>query len=364
MTIAPPRLDESLPAATPEALRAKVLVVDDVLANRALIRHCLPRDEVEVIEAATGLEALAACREHEFALILLDVRMPGMDGYELAAALSRDSKTRETPIIFITASVGDDPIHHRGYELGAVDTLAKPVNEQVLLSKLRVFVELWRSKRQLHQLLEVLEERNKKLEEEVVERRRIETLVRHQAQHDALTSLPNRILFLDRLDTALERAERHHENFALFYIDIDGFKPVNDAFGHQVGDELLRHIGQRLSRAVRKTDSVSRLGGDEFAVVLEEVVSAQAALQVALNICELLAEPYTLDMADGAVTVCIGASIGVSIFPEHGRQRDDLINAADTAMYCAKRNGKNNAVLAASEQATVTYIGDLLAVRR
>lgn len=343
--------------------RAKVLIVDDIPSNRALTRHKLPAAEVDIIEAGSGEAALLACEEHEFALILLDIRMPGMDGFELAAALSRDEKTRDTPIIFVTASGGDELIHLKGYEFGAVDTITKPVNEQVLLSKTRVFVELWRSKRQLHQLLGVLEERNKKLEEEIAERRRIETLVRHQAQHDALTSLPNRILFLDRLDTALERAARHHENFALLYVDIDGFKAVNDNHGHLVGDELLRHIAQRLSKNVRKTDTVSRLGGDEFAVILEEVANDRAALQVGLKICEALAVPYELQMPDGPVTVRVGASIGVSIFPDHGRNRNDLINAADAAMYRAKRSGKNHAALAEPPSSSVTHIRDLLAAR-
>lgn len=351
----------------PEALRAtraKVLIVDDMLPSRALLRHLLPSAEVEVMEAASGQEALDLCALHEFVLILLDVRMPGMDGFELAGRLAADGRTREMPIIFITAAGSDDISRLKGYEFGAVDFMSKPVNETVLLSKLRVFVDLWRSKRQLHELLGVLEERNKKLEEEVTERRRIETLVRHQAQHDALTSLPNRILFLDHLDTALERAARHRENFALLYIDIDGFKPVNDNHGHLVGDELLRHIALRLSKGVRKTDTVARLGGDEFAVILEEVASERAALQVGLKLCEAIAEPFAMELPDGLVSVRIGASIGVATFPDHGRSRNDLINAADAAMYRAKRSGKNHAVLANLPAASpAVQVRELLSAR-
>ncbi|MES2684902.1 MAG: diguanylate cyclase [Pseudomonadota bacterium] len=358
--IQPPAPPRELPAS---AHRAKVLIVDDVAANRALIRHTLPPGEVEAVEASSGEQALAICRDEEFALILLDVRMPGMDGFELAAALSRDAHTRETPIIFVTAADGGDMARLKSYQFGAVDYITKPVDEQVLTSKLRVFVELWRSKRQLHQLLGVLEERNKKLEQEITERQRIETLVRHQAQHDALTSLPNRILFLDRLDTALERATRHHENFALLYIDIDGFKPVNDTHGHQVGDELLRHIAQRLAKAVRKTDTVARMGGDEFAVILEEVGTGHAALQVGLKLCESLAQPYDLDMLDGLVQVRIGASIGVALFPDHGRARNDLINVADAAMYRAKRSGKSRAVLADPQGGSNLLTHERLATR-
>jgi diguanylate cyclase (GGDEF)-like protein len=340
----------------------KVLVVDDVKANRALLIHSLPPGEVQVVEAASAAEAYAACREHDFALVLLDVQMPVVDGFQIAAALAERPETREVPVIFITAS--DDALAlRRGYQTGAVDYLTKPINPDVLACKLRVFVELWRSKRQLHELLGVLEERNKKLEEEVIERRRIETLVRHQAQHDALTSLPNRILFLDRLDTALERATRHSEQFALLYIDIDGFKPVNDNHGHAVGDEMLRQIGQRLVRCVRKTDTAARLGGDEFAVILEEVASDRAALQVGLKICEALALPYTLEMPDGTVTSRIGASIGVALFPSHAQARNELINAADAAMYRAKRSGKNHALLAEAPSASTVLLRERLAAR-
>lgn len=343
--------------------RACILIVDDVLANRALIRHSLPRDDFDLMEVSSGLEALEACRHNEFALILTDVRMPGMDGFQLAAALAQDDRTRETPIIFITGAEGDDLSRVKGYEFGAVDYIAKPVNEQVLVSKVRVFVDLWSSKRQLQNLLMQLEEKNRKLEAEVNERRRIETLVRHQAQHDALTSLPNRILLLDRLDTAFERAARHQESFALLYVDIDGFKPVNDTHGHHVGDELLRQISLRLLRAVRKTDTVSRLGGDEFALIVEEVSSHEAALQVGTKLCEALDACYRLELPDGPVEACITASIGIAVYPAHGLNRNDLINAADGAMYQAKRLGKNRAALAEPEPAAVTRIHDLLASR-
>ena len=344
--------------------RAKLLLVDDKLTSRTALRRVLAAAcEVEIIEACDGEEALRACAEHPFALIVLDVRLPGLDGFDVARVLAADPQRRETPILFISDAYLDDMQRLRGYPFGPVDCVARPVNEQILQSKVRVFTDLWKSQNQLHELLEALAERNKKLEEEIAERRRIETLVRHQAQHDALTSLPNRILFLDRLDTALERAARHHENFALLYVDIDGFKPVNDNHGHQVGDELLRHIAQRLGKGVRKTDTVARLGGDEFAVILEEVASDRAALQVGLKLCEMLAQPYALDMPDGLVTVRIGASIGVSIFPDHGQLRNDLINAADAAMYRAKRGGKNHAVMAEAPSGSTVQMRERLALR-
>ena len=173
--------------------------------------------------------------------------------------------------------------------------------------------------------------------------------VRHQAQHDALTSLPNRILFLDRLDTALERATRHNESFALLYIDIDGFKPVNDTYGHQVGDELLKAIALRLRGKVRQEDTVARLGGDEFAIVLEGVVDPQGAAQ---RLCESIGSeirrPYELMTPTGPQIIEVGASIGLAMFPPNGDSREQLIRAADEAMYAAKRGGRNRCVLASA----------------
>ena len=334
------------------ATKPKLLVVDDVRANRVAMRLLLEKVDAEIIEANTGPEALQACLDHEFALILLDVQMPGMDGFEVANVLSTDDQTRETPIIFVTAAYADDINRLKGYQFGAVDYIAKPINDLILLSKVEVFLELWRGKQQLRELLATLGERNKRLEEEIAERKRIEALVRHQAQHDSLTGLPNRILFLDRADTALERATRHSENFALLYLDLDGFKAVNDQYGHAAGDELLQQVAARMVRGIRKTDTVARLSGDEFAVVLEEVQSATAALSVGRKLCEIIAAAYVITPAGthagAAVQASVSVSVGVAAFPNNGRTREELLNAADAAMYAAKRAGKNRAVLASS----------------
>lgn len=327
-----------------ETFRAKALVLAALAAERAQLCHLLDEGGVEAIAVEDGEQALKACREHRFALVLLDL---AADGLAVASQLAQIPMQRKVPIIFLTEADGIARL--KAHPDGAADYIMKPVNSEVLLLKARVLVEYCKSRQQVHELLHAVDERERRLEAEIAERHRVETLVRHQAHHDALTLLPNRILFLDRFDTALERATRHRENFALLYIDIDGFKPVNDTHGHLVGDELLRHIGQRLSRGVRKTDTVSRIGGDEFAVILEEVVSDQAALQVGVKLCELLARPYLLKMPNSLVKVQIGASIGISIFPKHGRQQNELISAADAAMYRAKREGKNRAVLAEAE---------------
>lgn len=177
--------------------------------------------------------------------------------------------------------------------------------------------------------------------------RQAESAIRHQATHDPLTGLANRTLFLDRLEAAIERSRRRSKPFALVYIDIDGFKPVNDLHGHHVGDELLKAIGQRLLTSLRKEDTVARLGGDEFALILEEAVEPPA---VALRLCNdsiaRLSEPFVLQSNGVSTTVQVGASVGLALYPAQGQDCDRLIMAADSAMYRAKRSGKNRCVLA------------------
>ncbi len=335
---------DALPARLPAA--PKILIVDDHAPNRLALRRLLARSGAELIEADSGNQALAACLDHDFALILLDVNMPEMDGFEVAELLGEDEGSRDTPIIFISAAY-DDLHRLRGYGSGAVDYIAKPVNETILKSKVAVFLELYRRKSELQDALEQVSHHMRALEREVALRRETEKLAWHRASHDVLTDLPNRMLFMDRLDSAIERSRRHQRKFGLAYIDIDGFKPVNDTYGHPVGDELLKAIADRLRGLLRTEDTVARLGGDEFAVILESLDEGETA---GLRVCEVivhdLRRPYRLDSALGPVTVTIGASVGLAMFPPHGDNREQLIRAADEAMYAAKRAGRNRCVLA------------------
>ena len=323
-------------------------MVDDLAANRLAMRRLLAKSGAELIEADSGNEALAACLDHHFALILLDVNMPEMDGFEVAELLGEDEGSRDTPIIFISAAY-DDMNRLKGYGSGAVDYIAKPVNETILKSKVGVFLELYRRKTALQDALEQLSQHMRALEREIALRRETEKLAWHRASHDALTDLPNRMLFMDRLDSAIERSRRHQRKFGLAYIDIDGFKPVNDNHGHPVGDELLKAIADRLRALLRTEDTVARLGGDEFAVILESLDEGEAAgLQVCDVIGNDLRRPYIVDSANGPVTLEVGASIGLAMFPPNGDSREHLIRAADEAMYSAKRGGRNRCVLAES----------------
>ena len=169
------------------------------------------------------------------------------------------------------------------------------------------------------------------------ELRHSEEQARHMARHDSLTGLPNRALFSDRIGQALLRARRENTRLALMFVDLDNFKPVNDAYGHATGDALLQAVAQRLSGAVRASDTVGRIGGDEFVVLLCDIDSDASARHVGSKILESIAQAFTI----GPYTVSISASIGVATYPEHGDNELSLSRAADTAMYAAKSQHKN-----------------------
>jgi len=326
--------------------RPKILVVDDTHANLVAMRVLLADCGAELLEASSGNQALAMCLDHEFALILLDVNMPDMDGFEVASLLGESGQLQETPIIFVTAAYADDLHRLKGYRFGAVDYIAKPVNDAILQSKVRVFLELYEARAQLRATLDELSERNRQLGIEMAERERVEAQIRHQATHDMLTGLPNRVLFHDRLRTAMQRAPRHGSAFALVLLDIDGFKGVNDQHGHPAGDDLLRAIAGRLNAALRASDTVARLGGDEFALVLEDVSDVDGLLHRCRELGGELAAPYPLEGRRGPFIAQVSASQGIALWAGDARNDEDLIQAADRALYKAKEDGKNRCVMA------------------
>jgi len=178
---------------------------------------------------------------------------------------------------------------------------------------------------------------------DITERKAQTAALEHQAQHDALTGLPNRVLLRDRLEQGIRTAGREALPLALLVMDLDGFKEVNDTLGHQMGDVLLQHVAHRLQDALRSSDTVARLGGDEFAVLLPG--DAQAGAQIAAQkLLAALDRPFSID----GYGIGVGASIGVAVFPEHGLDAQTLLRRADVAMYVAKR-GRRGAVVYTSE---------------
>ncbi len=172
---------------------------------------------------------------------------------------------------------------------------------------------------------------------DITDRKQVEEHTRHLAEHDFLTDLPNRVLFLDRLQQALATARRQHTRVAVMFLDLDRFKAINDSYGHQAGDVVLKEVAARLTRCVRGVDTVSRQGGDEFVVILADIGGADQAAHVAGSVMHAVGQPMKVLGHD----VNLSASIGISIFPSDGHDVDTLMRHADVAMYHAKQNGRN-----------------------
>ncbi|MEM6668514.1 MAG: PAS-domain containing protein [Pseudomonadota bacterium] len=184
---------------------------------------------------------------------------------------------------------------------------------------------------------------------DVTEKRRSQELIAHMAHHDALTDLPNRLLLVDRLRLATAQAKRG-QGFALHYLDLDKFKPVNDTLGHAAGDELLKAVASRLRLATRDTDTVARLGGDEFVVLQSGAIEETPAEILAARILSVLSRPFEID----GVEVQIGASVGIALSPKHSLDPDELLKMADQALYNVKAAGRNAySFFAASPQGSV-----------
>ena len=168
---------------------------------------------------------------------------------------------------------------------------------------------------------------------DINELKRAEMTLEHLATHDTLTGLPNRFLMFDRLNQLLVRAERYKVSFAILFIDLDGFKRINDSRGHDVGDLVLRGVAERLTGSLRAADTVARIGGDEFVILADALRAGPDAIALADKIRTAVGTPFALPGGDAAVTV----SIGIGLYPDDGRDAEGLLRAADVAMYRAKR---------------------------
>lgn len=172
---------------------------------------------------------------------------------------------------------------------------------------------------------------------DITERRKMEATLQQMAHYDILTGLPNRALFSDRVQQALAEAKRDRKCLAIMFIDLDKFKPVNDNYGHAVGDLLLKEVANRIKLPIRESDTVARIGGDEFVVLLKNIKDGQDAVVVAEKIRASLNMPFVLN----TLSLGISSSIGISVFPEHGPDEVTLCKNADTAMYQAKVSGRD-----------------------
>lgn len=299
--------------------QATVLVVDDDESNLKLLQAILAAEGHIVRSAASGEEALVSVADQAPDLILLDVMMPDIDGFEVTRQLKADSRTRSIPIVLITA-LEDRESRLKGLDAGAAEFLSKPVERAELLIRVR---SLLRVKGYQDRLVSS----NSTLYEHV----------QWLAHFDVLTGLPNRTLLTDRVNVALSMAHRSRTPLAVMFLDLDHFKHVNDTLGHHVGDQLLTEVAKAMRSAVREQDTVSRQGGDEFVLVLPDT-DADGAARLAEKLLMVTAQTFEIEEHELIIT----PSIGIAVYPDDGEDFEALYKCADIAMYRAKRDGRNN----------------------
>ncbi|MFS0862437.1 EAL domain-containing protein [Fredinandcohnia sp. 179-A 10B2 NHS] len=302
--------------------KINILIVDDRPENLLALEAIIESDDYQLIKAFSGEEALKYLLKYDFAAILLDVQMPGMDGYGTAKIIKARQKTKNIPILFITANNMDAEHIFLGYSVGAIDYIMKPFNPLILKAKVEGFVELYKIRQQLVEQSEALLLKNKEIE--------------YMAYHDTLTELPNRRSFHDKLIQSLDHSKRMNSTLAIMYLNMDRFKYVNDSLGHITGDRLLQQIAKRLSTLVRTSDLVARVGGDEFNILLPET-DRETALEIAESIISSFEEPFLINNYELFLTV----GIGLSVFPFDGEDSITLLKNADVALFRAKEQGKN-----------------------
>ncbi len=289
-----------------QADAAAVLVVDDDRSTRSALRQALRLSGFRVEEAGDGASALAWLEEAGADVILMDAMMPVMDGFTACRTLKQHPRLKDIPVLMITA-LDDRQSIERAFDAGASDFIPKPIHLSVVNQRVRRVIDATRAERH----------------------------VRHLAYNDALTGLPNRMLFVDYLAQAIDRAAGAGSQLAVLFLDLDRFKYVNDTLGHEAGDQLLAVMAQRLKGCVRADDCVARLGGDEFTVLLDALPNSAVAASVAQNICRTISAPLVINGHEMVITT----SIGISMYPADGHDVSTLLRHADTAMYRAKHDG-------------------------
>ena len=297
-----------------EILHGSILIVDDKEASVQLLEQMLRGAGYAHIASTMDPQAVCALhRDNRYDLILLDLQMPGMDGFGVMEGLKALEVDGYIPVLVITAQ----PSHkQRALQAGAKDFVSKPFDRTEVLMRVHNMLEV--------RLCHEAARKHGKLQESL-------------ALHDQLTGLANRRLLADRLSMAMVHARRNKSSMAVLYLDLDGFKELNDRLGHGAGDILLKLVASRLVKTVREEDTVARPGGDEFVLVLWNIGGPDYAATVAVKVLAALSRPFDIE----GNTVSITASAGVGIYPVDGEDADTLTRSADLALYEAKRAGKN-----------------------
>ncbi|SEL10857.1 GGDEF domain-containing response regulator [Nitrosovibrio tenuis] len=293
---------------------AKILIVDDQEVNIQLLEHMLTAAKYTSIASTTDPYKVSELhRQHHYDLILLDLKMAGMDGFQVLEALKQIETDGYLSVLVVTAN---PDCKLRALQSGAKDFISKPFDMAEVLARVHNLLEV----RLLHQ-----QARNYAKAQEF------------RALHDPLTGLANRRLLLERVSQAIIHARRNTGIMAVVYLDLDGFREINNTLGHGAGDSLLKMVAARLIAAVRQEDTVARLGGDEFVIAMPHVNSIGGVALATDKVIKALSQPYKIQSSDVNVT----ASAGVGLYPIHGKDVKTLLKNADAALLEAKNANKN-----------------------
>ncbi|MEM7595029.1 MAG: EAL domain-containing protein [Cyanobacteria bacterium P01_A01_bin.83] len=324
-----------------------ILVVDDVADNLQILATTLRKQGYQVRCAKNGSTAVRGAKTILPDLILLDIKMPDLDGYQVCQKLKANEQTRDIPIIFLSAL--DDVLDKvKAFEVGGVDYISKPIQVKEVLARVKNQISLQLANAKIIELNQDLEQRVyqrtlelktaiQKLQQEINERQRVQQQLIHDALHDSLTGLPNRALLVERIEFTIAHTKRNPGyKYGLLFIDLDRFKIINDSLGHLIGDKLLIAVSKLLQRCVRENDIVARLGGDEFVILLDGIQSLQDAILIGDRIQQKLRSPFELE----GHSIFTSASIGIVFSLIEYSNAADLLRDADIAMYRAKDSGK------------------------
>lgn len=295
---------------------SRVLVVQAEHGERLFQRTLFADAGLTVIEASSGAEAVSHLSTDRPDLVVLGRSLPDMDGLELLPRL-KSSELDFVPVLVVSQR-SETAERVRGLQLGADDYLSRPCDPAELLARAKALL------------------RNKQTHDKI---RKLQQSLEQMVVSDPLTGLHNRRYLMDRLTQEMQRADRHGESLAFAMIDLDGFKPINDQFGHVTGDKVLRAVGNAVSRCIRVSDIAARYGGDEFAIILPQT-PPEGAMRVVERVLRTISE---LSLTDENGAVCkVTASLGLAYYPADDIETpEDLVHSADGALYGAKRSGKN-----------------------
>ncbi len=353
VTVLRPDVNQSDTADDNTSVRPRLLIVDDISDNRTILTRRFQRRGFDVVEAECGLTAIELIDKESFDLVLLDVMMPGMDGIETLKRIRSRNSASELPVIMVTAKSESTNIVD-ALELGANDYVTKPVDFAVALARVNTQISRKRAvervalaNEELRKVNEGLERRveertsrlidaNQRLKVEIADREESQARSQYLAYHDSLTGLGNRLLFKEQLEEALKDVSVASHPLAVLFLDLDGFKAVNDTLGHSIGDLLLKSVATKLRDILPRTDRIARLGGDEFAILQISAAQPGSSIALAEKIIEVVGQPNSIDGHD----VTVGASVGIAVARPGDINTENFLKSADLAMYSAKSDGR------------------------